>query len=138
MIAYFESKRIDRGNQRGKIFISVEKDTNRNFILFYKKKFHCNAFTITDHLVAVLLKQINKNILYIFNPYHQTLAQEVIWNEDSIPKHREEQELDEDLDNQLDWIKIMKIQDDISNSNKYSLEEVEEMSINIFTTAATI
>ena len=61
-----------------KIFISVEKDTNRNFILFYKKKFYRDASIIADHLVAVLLKQINKNILYIFNPYHQTLAKEVI------------------------------------------------------------
>ena len=92
-----------------KIFISLEKDTNGNFILFYKKKFHRDASTIAYYLVAVLLKQTNKNILYIFDLYYQTLAKEVIWNEDDIPKHREEQELDENLGNQLDWVEIMQI-----------------------------
>ena len=83
-------KGLTEETKKKKIFISVEKDTNGNFILFYKKKFHHDASTIVDHLVAVLLKQTNKNILHIFDPYHQTLAKEVIWDEDGIPKYRKE------------------------------------------------
>ena len=77
--------------------------------MFYKKKFHHDTSIIADHVVVVLLKQTNKNILHIFNPCLQTLAKEIIWDKDSIPKYREEQELDKDLDNQLDWIEIIEI-----------------------------
>ena len=37
-----------------KIFILVEKDKNSNYILYYKNKYHHNASTITDYLVAVI------------------------------------------------------------------------------------
>jgi len=83
-------KGLTEETKEEKIFISIEKDTNRNFILFYKKKFYYDASTIADHLAVVLLKQTNKNILHIFDLYYQTLAKEVIWDEDGIPKHREE------------------------------------------------
>ena len=49
-------KGLTKDTKEEKIFISIEKDSNRNFILYYKKKFHRNASTITNHLVAVLLK----------------------------------------------------------------------------------
>ena len=38
------------------IFISVERNLNRNYILFYKKKFHWNTSTIADYLAAIMMK----------------------------------------------------------------------------------
>ena len=128
-------KGLTKDTKKKKIFISIKKDSNGNFILYYKKKFHYNTSIITDYLAAVLLKQSNKNILHIFDPYHQTLAKEVIWDKDSIPKNKEQQELEDDLDNQLDQVEIIDIQEDLSILNKQALEEVEEISINTFATA---
>ena len=53
-----------------KVFIIVEKDYNRNYQLFYKKKFHCDASTMVEHLAAVMSKQYNKTILHIFDLYY--------------------------------------------------------------------
>ena len=72
------------------IFISVEKDINGNYILYYKKKFYCDVSTIADFLATVIMKQYNNSILRIFDPYHQTLAKEVIWDDQRIPKNKEE------------------------------------------------
>ena len=79
-------------------FISIKKDYNGNFVLFYKKKFHRDTSTIANHLATVMMKQYNKSIIHIFDTYHQILVKEVIWDKDSIPKHKEEQELDNNLD----------------------------------------
>ena len=60
------------------IFISIEKDQLRNYILFHKKKFYYNVLTIANHLLAVTNKQYSGDILYIFEPYYQDLAKEVV------------------------------------------------------------
>ena len=39
-----------------KVFITVEKDYNGNYQLFYKKKFYCDTSTIAEYLVAVMPK----------------------------------------------------------------------------------
>jgi len=51
--------------------------------------------------------------------------------------HREEKELDEDLEQQLDWVKIEEL-DAISTTslNKRALEKVDEMSVDTFGTEA--
>ena len=83
------------------IFISIEKDLLGNYIFFYKKKFYRDVSTIANYLLAVMNKQYNGNVLYIFEPYYQDLAKEMIW-ENGILIHKEEKELDDDLDEQLD------------------------------------
>ena len=47
---------LEKELQSTKIFISVEKDKNRNFILYYKSKYHCDASTIADYLTIVIVK----------------------------------------------------------------------------------
>jgi len=98
------------------IFILVKQNLNENYILFYKKKFHQDTSTITDYLAAIMMKQHKTDIIRIFNPYHQSLAKDVIWD-DGIPKNKEEQELDDNLDQQLDWVEIMDLEEDIGSSN---------------------
>ena len=44
--------------------------------------------------------------------------------------------LDNDLDQQLDWIEIMEIEDYLNSSYKRTLEEVEKISVNSFAIAA--
>ena len=39
-----------------KIFISVEKNKNRNFILYYKKKFYRDVSIIVEYLATVMVK----------------------------------------------------------------------------------
>ena len=118
-----------------KVFIIVEKDYNGNYQLFYKKKFHCDASTMAEHLVAVMSKQYDKPILHIFNSYHQELAKEVVWNAEGILMHREEKELDEELEQPLDWVEIEELDAMSTTSlNKYALEEVDEMSVDTFGT----
>ena len=39
-----------------KIFISVEKNKNGNFILYYKKKFYRDASMIAEYLATVMVK----------------------------------------------------------------------------------
>ena len=36
------------------IFISIEKDLSGNYILFYKKKFHCDTSTIANYLPVLM------------------------------------------------------------------------------------
>ena len=60
------------------IFISIKKKSSRNFVLFYKKKFHRNASIITDYLSVVMQKQYTGDIMHIFDPYHQDLAKKVV------------------------------------------------------------
>ena len=81
-----------------------------------------------------LYKKNSGKVLHIFNPYYQDLAKEVIW-ENGIPMNKEEKELNDNLDEQLDWVELIKLEDDLAASNKRSLEEVEEMSVNTFATA---
>ena len=76
--------------KNNKIFISAKKDSNGSFMLFYKKKFHCDASTITEYHKVVMIKQYNKNVIYIFDSYYQTLVKEIIWDKDRIPKYKEE------------------------------------------------
>ena len=63
-------KGLEEENKETKKFISIEKDKYRNYMLYYKNKFHYNASTIADYLVAVMVKQYLKLILYIFDTYH--------------------------------------------------------------------
>jgi len=39
-----------------KIFSSVGKDKNGNYLLYYKNKYYYNTSTITDYLVVVMIK----------------------------------------------------------------------------------
>ena len=39
-----------------KIFISIKKDYNVSFILFYAKKFYLDISTIADYLATVMMK----------------------------------------------------------------------------------
>ena len=55
--------------QTTKIFISVEKNKYRNFIIYHKNKYHCDTSTIADYLVAVIVKQYPQPILHIFDIY---------------------------------------------------------------------
>ena len=61
------------------------------------------------------------------------MAKDVIW-ENRIPKSKEEDELDKDLVEQLEWIQLPEDLD--GNSNKRTLEEIEEMSVGTFATEA--
>ena len=63
-------KDLSKENKDEKVFVSVEKDYNRNIILVYKKMFHKDASTIADFLVAVIVKQYNQVVLSIFEPYY--------------------------------------------------------------------
>ena len=60
------------------IFISIKKNYYGNYILFYKKKFHQNTSIIVDYLPAIMQKQYQKNIIYIFDSYYQELAKKII------------------------------------------------------------
>ena len=72
------------------------KNKNGNYILFYKKKFHWDESTIVEYLAAVMNRQYLKENLYIFNPYHQAAAKDVIWK-NGISYSIEEDELEKDL-----------------------------------------
>ena len=50
----------------------------------------------------------------------------------SIPKSKEEDELDKDLAKQLEWIQLP--EDLESSSNKHAIDKIEEMSVRTFTT----
>ena len=78
-----------------KIFISVKKDKNGNYLLYYKNKYHYDTSTITDYLAAVMIKQYSKPIIYIFDAYHQEVARDIIW-ENRIPKSIKEDKLDKE------------------------------------------
>jgi len=69
------------------IFISIKKDSSGNYILFYKKKFHCIASAIADYLQVVMQKKYSGDIIYIFKLYYQDLAKEVVWDENGILMH---------------------------------------------------
>ena len=69
---------LEEENKEVKIFISVEKDKNSNYILYYKNKFYHDASTITDYLVAVMVKQYPKPILHVFDAYHQEVVRNII------------------------------------------------------------
>ena len=71
-------KGLEEKAKENKIFISVEKNRSRNFILYYESKFHRDTLTIANYLAAVIAKQYSKPILYIFNQYHQEIAKDVI------------------------------------------------------------
>ena len=60
------------------IFISIEKNSFGNYILFYKKKFHYDASTIANYLLVVIQKQYSGDIMHVFDPYYQDLAKEVV------------------------------------------------------------
>jgi hypothetical protein len=46
--------RLEKELKSIKIFISVEKDKNRNYLLYYKSKYQC--LPIADYLAAVIIK----------------------------------------------------------------------------------
>ena len=102
-------------------------------MLYYKNKFYHNTLTIIDYLVAVMIKQYLKLILYIFYAYHQEVARDII-QEEGIPKSCEEVKLDKDLAIELDWIQLPEELE--GSSNKRALEEIEEISVGLFATAA--
>ena len=47
---------LEKDLQQTKIFISIEKDKNRNFILYYKSKYYRDTSTITDYLAVIMVK----------------------------------------------------------------------------------
>ena len=61
---------LSEENKEDKIFILVEKDYRGNVLLVYKKKYHKDASTIANFLIAIMIKQYNKNILSIFQLYY--------------------------------------------------------------------
>ena len=117
------------------IFISIEKNPSGNYTLFYKKKFYHDVSTITDYLPVVMDKQYNSNVLHIFEPYYQDMAKDVVL-ENGIPIHKEEKELNDNLDEQLDWVELTDLTSELSASNKQPLDKVEEISVNTFVMAA--
>ena len=50
------SKAYKEETKEQKTFILVEKNKDRNFILYYKNKYNHNASTITDYLAVVIVK----------------------------------------------------------------------------------
>ena len=50
--------------------------------------------------------------------------------------NKEEKELNDNLDKQLDQIELINLEDNLAASNKHSLEEVEEILVDTFTTTA--
>ena len=61
------------------------------------------------------------------------MAKDIIW-EDGILKSKEEDELDKDLAEQLEWIQLP---EEIEGAlNKRTLEEIEEMLVRTFTIEA--
>ena len=53
---------LSEENKEDKIFVLVEKDYQGNIVLVYKKKYHKDASTIADFLVAVMIKQYNNTV----------------------------------------------------------------------------
>ena len=53
-----------------KIFISVEKNRESNYILYYKNKYYHGVTIIVDYLAAVIIKQYSQPIIHIFNAYY--------------------------------------------------------------------
>jgi len=100
---------LSEENKEEKIFISVEKDYRGNVLLVYKKKYYKNISTMADFLTAIMIKQYDKNILSIFQPYYQDAAINVIWI-DGIPMTAEEKDLEDILGKELDWLEIDKVE----------------------------
>ena len=71
-------KGLTEDTKEENIFISIKKNSSGNFVLFYKKKFYCDASTIANYLPAVMQKQYTGNIMHIFDLYYQDLAKEVV------------------------------------------------------------
>ena len=71
--------------------------------MYYKNKYHYDASTIEEYLPVVIAKQYSYPILYIFDTYYQEITKDIIW-EKGIPKSLEEDELDKDLAEQLEWV----------------------------------
>ena len=61
------------------------------------------------------------------------MVKDIIW-EDRIPKSKEEDKLDKDLADQLEWIQLPEELEEASN--KCFLEEIEEISVRTFATVA--
>ena len=80
-------------------------------------------------------RQCEKEIIYIFDLHYKELAKDIIQDKDSIPKHKEEQKLDNKLDEKLNYVKLIEIDNNKNNSIKYSLEEVDKILINTFAIA---
>ena len=57
-------------------------------------------------------KQYLGNVLHIFDLYYQDLAKEVIW-ENGMSMNKEEKELNDDLNKQLDWIELIDLKDNL-------------------------
>ena len=60
----------------------------------------------------------------------------MIQDEEGIPKIKEDQELDDELNNQLDQVEMEELVDEMATSNKRSLDKVEEILVDTFTMAA--
>ena len=93
--------RLSEENKEEKIFILVKKDYRGNVLLVYKKKYHKDASTMADFFAAIMIKQYNKNIFFIFQPYYQDATMDVIWI-DGIPMTVEEKDLEDALSKELD------------------------------------
>ena len=72
-------------------------------MLYYKKKYHRDASTIAEYLAAVMVKQYPKVIIHMLDACTQDEARDVMWK-NGVPKSTEEDELERDLQEQLDWI----------------------------------
>ena len=53
-----------------KLFVVLEKNRSRSYTLFYRNKFHEEASTVADHLLAYFLKLHRESILSLFDPYY--------------------------------------------------------------------
>ena len=49
-------KGLEKQSKYSKIFISIRKDYNDNFILYYKNKYYQDASIIANYLAVVMLK----------------------------------------------------------------------------------
>ena len=62
----------------------------------------------------------------------------MIWDDDSIQKSKEEQELEDDLAEELDWIKQVEVIEDTSDKHSNKCHRVEEDNMSIGTFAIVV
>jgi hypothetical protein len=71
-------KGLTKETKNENIFISIEKYCIGNYISYYKKKFYQDALVIADYLSAIMQRQYEKEIIYIFDLHYKELAKDII------------------------------------------------------------
>ena len=97
MALQIESKKVPGQ----KLFISIEKNHQGLYTLFYRKNFYKEASTVVDHLPAYFLHLYREGVLSLFDPYYQDLAKDAKWIEGQ-PCYEEELELNEAINDDVD------------------------------------